>query len=36
MRLECEVECKGDVADFEEVYESEYEADIIAKEKISK
>ena len=28
MKLKCEVECKADVADFEEECESEYEADI--------
>ena len=29
MKLKCEVECKADVADFEEECESEYEADMI-------
>ena len=29
MKLKCEVECKADVADFEEECESEYKADMI-------
>ena len=29
MKLKCEVECKADVADFEDECESEYEADMI-------
>ena len=29
MKLKCEVECKADVADFEEECESEYEADML-------
>ena len=33
MKLKCEVECKADVADFEEECESEYEADITLKRK---
>ena len=33
MKLKCEVECKADVADFEEECESEYDADIGLKRK---